>query len=142
MRSGLLIDCHPADRITPPAVVAYVNEMQALQNGSYTILARLQELHDAAKVMGPTRNWSWIRRISSTIRATAKPVRNKRAKLVSADDLWRLGRELIAQAETARTTRLAAIMFRDGLIIALLALIPIRLKNLAEVRCMLVLRAR
>ncbi len=47
------------------------------------------------------------------------------------DELVTLGMDLMASAETEPTSRLAALAFRDGLVIALLALRPLRRKNLA-----------
>ena len=131
-RQDWLSECAPADRITDHAVVAYVKEMQELENSSYTILARLQELYDAAVVMDTHSDWSWIRQIASRIRSTAKPARNKAAKIVSWDDLFKLGLDMMKTAESERTMRLAALMFRDGLLIAFIALRPLRRKNLAS----------
>jgi integrase/recombinase XerD len=131
-RRGLLHECEPGDRITPPVVVAYVDELKDLGNSGYTILTRLQELHDAAKVMDPCRDWSWIRRIASRVRVNARPARNKAAKIVSSMDLLDLGIALMRRAASESTLRLAALMFRDGLLIALIALRPLRRKNLAS----------
>jgi len=113
-------------------VVAYVKEMRELENSSYTILARLQELYDAAVVMDPHRDWTWIQRIASRVRSTARPARNKAAKIVSWDDLFKLGLDMMKAAESQRTARLAALMFRDGFMIAFIALRPIRRKNLVS----------
>ena len=128
--SGMLdAGAHPADRITPATVARYVEAMQQLGNGSQTILARLQELYEAALVMDPARDWTWIRRIASRIRARHVPVRDKTAKLVGSEDLLALGAGLMAAAPTATTPRLSALAFRDGLLIAFLTLCPLRLKN-------------
>jgi integrase/recombinase XerD len=121
----------PADRITATAVAQYVAELRSLGNGSYTILSRLQELYDAAVVMDAQCDWSWIRRIASRVRARHAPVRDKSQKLVGADDVFDLGLRLVAEASKLPTDRRRAIVFRDGLILAFLALRPLRLKNLA-----------
>src|ERR1700758_3749459 len=102
---------HPGDRITPAAVAGYVEALQGLGNGSQTILARLQELYEAAVVMDPARDWTWIRPIASRIRARHVPVRDKTAKLVGSDDLLELGMTLMAGAPTAATPRLGALAF-------------------------------
>jgi hypothetical protein len=122
-------DMAPGDRITPASVAAYVAALQRLGNGSQTILSRLQELYEAALVMNPARDWTWIRRIASRIRARHVPVRDKTAKLVGSEDLLALGAGLMAAAPTATTPRLSALAFRDGLLIAVLTLCPLRLKN-------------
>ena len=110
----------PATRITPARVAAYVGDLERF-NGSHTLLARLQELHDMATVIDPGQDWGWIRRIAARVRARHAPVRQKRARLVGADELFALGFQLMAAAPSAGTGRQQAITYRDGLIIALLA---------------------
>jgi integrase/recombinase XerD len=65
------------------------------------------------------------------VRARHTPVRDKRARLVMTEELVALGMQLMASAETQPTPRLTALAFRDGLVIAVLALRPLRRKNLA-----------
>jgi integrase len=123
----------PADRITRERVAAYIKDLARLGNGTQTQLTRLQELYEAALVMDPGRDWQWIRRIASRVRARHIPVRDKRTRVVGNDQLYELGLKLIAMADTASTERLRAIAFRDGLLIALLALRPMRLRNIAAI---------
>ena len=129
--SGRTWDGAPEARITPEAVTAYVTEMESLSNGTQTIQTRLQELYEAAVVMNSGVEWAWIRSIQANIRARHKPVRPKRGRLVGTDDLLGLGLDLMAAAAACSTPRLAAITYRDGLMCALLALRPLRRKNLA-----------
>ena len=121
----------PPDRITPATLARYVRELQSLGNGSYSILCRLQELYDAARVMDARRDWSWIHRVASRVRARHVPVRDKGVKLVGTQDLLDLGIHLIAGAIELPNDRRRALVFRDGLIVAFLALRPLRSKNLA-----------
>lgn len=122
----------PELRITRERTVAYVETLQALGNGAATILARLQELGEVAKVMQPDRDWTFINAIASKIRATHRPVRDK-SNLRLSEELLDLGLRLIADAESGGLTpSQAAISHRDGLIIAFLSLVPIRRKNLAR----------
>jgi integrase/recombinase XerD len=97
-RRGLL-DEHtpPAERITPERVKAWVTDLQTI-NASGTILARLQALYEMAKVLEPARDWQWIRRIESRVRARHVPVRLKRSRLVGAADLLALGEQLMQSA--------------------------------------------
>jgi integrase/recombinase XerD len=121
----------PAARITPERVKAYVERLRSLKNGTATILARLQELDSAAKVMGPNQSWRFINRIASRIRASHRPVRDKR-NLKLTDELLDLGIALMKNAESEKGCS-AAISFRDGLLIAFLALVPLRRRNFAGV---------
>ena len=120
----------PEDRITPERVKAYMGHLQGLGNATQTLLARLQELQEVAKVMDPDKDWSFINDRAARIRAVHKPVRNKKDIKLS-DELLALGLKLMAQADTHEDLE-AAIQFRDGLIIAFLALIPVRRRNLAD----------
>jgi integrase len=122
----------PADRITRARVAAYAKDLEDLGNGTQTLLTRLQELYEAALVMDAGRDWHWIRRIASKIRARHVPVRDKRTRVVGSDELYQLGLELMAKADIESTDRLRATAFRDGLLIAFLALRPaLRRRNIA-----------
>ena len=112
-RHGLLeLTTTPGARITPARVRDYVVDLKK-NNASQTVLARLQELQEAAAVMDPGRDWSWINRIASRIRAQHKPARPKRSRLVNAGQLLDLGLDLLAQAENENTVRRRAITYRD-----------------------------
>jgi integrase/recombinase XerD len=126
------LNASPQNRITTDRVRAYVDSLIALQNSTATILARLQELGEAAKVMGPGANWRFINAVSSKIRAHHKPARDK-ANLRLSDELLDLGLRLIDRATKTEGIP-AAILHRDGLMIALLALVPLRRRNMAGLR--------
>jgi integrase len=127
---GALDDGEPGDRVCPEVVVAYIAFLQSLQNASATVLARLQELHDAIKVICPNQDWRWIQQIASRIRLKSVSVRSKREKMVATDDLLTLGLDLMRGARARAASLGAAIDYRDGLIVALLSLRPLRLGNL------------
>ena len=119
-------------RITPERVRGYVERLQDIGNSTATILARLQELGEVARVMNPDRPWSFIRQLASRVRAHHRPARSKH-HLRPSDELVTLGFSLIERAAQASTLE-AALLTRDGLLIALLALVPLRRRNLADLR--------
>lgn len=123
---------HPADRISREWVIAYVRELDHLHNSRNTVLSRLQELADMAKTFAPDRDWSFISRISARVRARTAEQNDKRQRMVGSDRLLSLGLELMEVAEQQSTPRLAAMSYRDGLIIALLALVPLRRGNFSS----------
>jgi integrase len=130
--SDSLLDAQvaPGDRITPDRVRAYAKHLEG-ENASGTVIARLIELKVTADVMDPGRNWSWIYRLITSIRARGKPARPKRHRLVHSARLKDLGLDLMAQAENEVTTLRRFRVFRDGLMVALLASRQLRLRNLA-----------
>jgi integrase/recombinase XerD len=119
----------PGDRITPDRVRAYLADLEA-ENASGTVIARLIELKIMADIMAPARDWSWIYRMASLIRARHKPARPKRHRLVDITQLLNLGISLMAAAENETTKLRRFKTNRDGLMIALLASRPLRLRNL------------
>lgn len=117
-----------AARIRPDRVKAYITHLQSLDNSTATILNRLAELGEAAKVMDPVRNWRFVYEIASRIRARHVPARDK-SNLKLTEELLRLGLALMDGANSLKGLR-AAIQYRDGLIIAFLALVPLRRRNI------------
>jgi hypothetical protein len=120
----------PGERITPERVRAYVDSLIAIGNSTQTILARLQELGEVARVMDGERGWSFINDLASKVRGRHRPARNK-THLRLSNELVDLGFKLI-QAADALDRLDAAITYRDGLLIGFLALIPLRRRNLAD----------
>jgi integrase/recombinase XerD len=129
-RQGLLdTRAKPDERITPCRVRDYVTALEAV-NATQTLLNRLQELRAAALVMSPHRDWSWINGIVSRIRARHRPARAKGPRLIATAELFSLGCALMAGTDRETTEKRKAIRYRDGLMIALLAARPLRLRNL------------
>ena len=85
-----------------------------------------------AQCLAPGRDWRWLQRIARRLDLRAKP-RDKRNEVVPIRELFLLGLQLTDQAEKAAETGLAAaLLYQDGLIIALLAADPIRLANITD----------
>lgn len=123
---------HPGDRVDRARVATYLAEI-ATTCAPWTQACRIQELHDALRVLAPKQDWDWLAGLLVTLRLRARPVRNKRQRLRPAEELIALGERLMRQAGTAPgwSPRRQAVHYRDGLIIALLAYRPLRIKNFA-----------
>jgi integrase/recombinase XerD len=129
-RRGLLDQTNlPADRITPDRVRAYLADLER-RNATQTVINRIVHLSVAAHVMDPNRDWSWIGRLARPIKARHRPARSKRPRLVTTAELFDLGLSLMGAAERMNAECRRATVFRDGLIIALLAARPLRMRNL------------
>ena len=126
---------HPGDRVTPTRVAAYVAALAATC-APYTCVGRIQELYVTLRILAPRCDWRWLAELLATLRARATPIRDKRQRLRPAAELVELGRRLMREAETAArwSPRARAVQFRDGLMIALLAHRPLRIKNFAAIR--------
>ena len=123
------LDLPPGDRIIAERVKRYVRHLQGLGNSTHTLMCRLQELEDAAKVIAPQGNYGFIKRFGAQVRARHVPARAK-SRIVMSDELAQLGRDCMIRAREREGVE-AATLFRDGLMIAFLAYVPIRRKNFA-----------
>ena len=93
----------------------------------------MTSLRSVAHAMSPGANLSDLDAATRRVWRNARPVKDKRSRIVPARDLWQLGLDLIDTCDecTTRPKRLG--QYRDGLMIALLASRPIRRKNLAQI---------
>jgi integrase/recombinase XerD len=123
----------PEDRITRPRVEAYVAHLRA-RNQSNTVAGRILQLVRAAAVMAPSVDWAWLRRIAGRLRRIATPARDDRARLLPAATLFDLATRLIHRGDTeiGLSARRRALLFRDGLMIAVLCAWAPRARNVAE----------
>jgi integrase len=124
----------PASRISRNTVEQYVGELQSLGNMPSTIALRLTDLLLMARLFKPQENWSFIGSLASKVRALPTVKRDKRSRLRGTDELYDLGLQLISQSPQAAAPVDAATLYRDGLIIALLALVPLRGSNFVQIR--------
>ena len=132
---GLLdLNADPKDRVSPGNVADYVEHLQGL-NASLTVLTRIEELTLAIKVMAPKYDRTYLKRLQSVLRAKVTPARDNRARVQHAGELRNLGLSLIHTARNSGSTPLQkAIDYRDGLMILLLAYVPLRRKNFTALR--------
>jgi integrase/recombinase XerD len=124
----------PELRATPERVARYLKDLQS-RLSSFTVQSRLQGLGDVLRVMTETQQFRWITRAAARLRSRAVSSKNKRQKLKSSDQLVELGVELMTQANILYETRehAAALLHRNGLMIAFLAYCPLRVANLAAI---------
>jgi hypothetical protein len=116
-------------------VAAYVRHLRETV-APYTLISRIQDLHNALRLLAPQEDFAWLAQLWGAFRTRAVPVRDKRQRLRPADSLAELGFQLMQRAEGSRgwSPRRRAVEYRDGLMIALLAYRPVRLKNFASMR--------
>jgi integrase/recombinase XerD len=131
-RDGQLTD-DPVVRLRPEQVQSFVMALRE-GRGWRTVGSALSHLGMAAAAMFPGEDWSWLRRMSSRARARATPSRDKAARLARPHTLLQLGQALMDEAAATRGAYFAAARYRDGLMIALLALLPLRRRNLMQLR--------
>ena len=131
----------PEDLVTQELVSNYILDLLNSRS-SMTVYNRIQELYDCIRIMTPhmpKKHWEWLKNAWMNLRHDAYPVRSKLLRLKEADQLEALGFKLMNEAENATdrnfrkgkgpTPIQRALMFRDGLIIAILIRRPFRIEN-------------
>jgi len=123
----------PTARMTPETIRAYVHYLQ--QNcASVTVASYIGVLSMMVQAMVPDQDWRWLRSMQARLQRVAKPMRNKRPRIVPAGELLQLGLDLMAGATAGEANQQPpcnedARDFRDGLMIAWLATQPLRQRN-------------
>jgi integrase len=123
----------PAQRVTIDRVRKYARHLGET-NTPYSVACQVDALYGAVRILLPKRDWTWLRHLKKRLFAAAPPVR--RGPVITSMQLLELGLELMVESKVTQGLPVAldrAVKYRDGLMIALLAYIPLRHKNFAAI---------
>lgn len=125
----------PASRVTRPRIEAYVAALEGRYSDT-TAAMQLHHLHRILWAMNADTDLGWLARLARRMLARAKPMRAKAPRLVDSGVLFALGLRLMdqARARLGRGPTAAAVHYRDGLQIAMLACRPLRRGELLALR--------
>jgi len=127
-----LSEC-PATRVSRDRVQAYCRSMEHLAGHSQA--ARLVRLSCFMRGAHPDHDWRWLVRCCRALESAARrsPSTRKRGRVIHSGKLYEAGLAHLKRAHVDQARSLAARAkdFRDGLVIALLAARPLRIKNFA-----------
>jgi site-specific recombinase XerD len=114
--------------VTSENVEGYVTELKS-RVSSVTVYGSIQKLRRFVQLIAPGKDLDWLIEVERQLYSERRP-RSKWDRVVTTDVLVDAGRTLMAEAEITKRPKLTrARMFRNGLMVALLAYCPIRLKN-------------
>jgi integrase len=117
-----------AAQVTPQNVEAYLTDLNSRVR-SVTVWNCIYKLRRAAELLTLTADFSWLAEIEKDVALIMVP-RSKFDRLVLCHHLLGAGLTLISEGIGSSKSDIArAVLVRNGLMIALLALHPIRLKN-------------
>jgi integrase/recombinase XerD len=121
----------PAERIVPERVRAFIDHLSAEVRPS-TVAAAGARLYAAARLIAPATDWTWLRSIKSRLATRACP-QDRFDRLVPPLQTLNFGIELMdaALALPISGRKQREIQYRDGLLLALLSLWPIRRRSIA-----------
>jgi integrase len=130
-RTGRLeLSTAAAAQVTPANVDVYVADLTSRVR-SGTVWNAIYKLRRAAELLAPATDFSWLAEIEKDLALVIEP-RSKFDRLVLTGRLVEVGLTLVAEAQRfAKSDFARAQGVRNGLMVALLALCPIRLKNFA-----------
>lgn len=120
-----------ASQVTEAHVASFINELRA-RVGSVTAAQTIYKLRRVVKLLDPNRDFTWLAEIGKDLALVMRP-KSRDHRLVDPDRLFEAGLALIEEAavSSSPTPLRRARQVRNGLMIALLTLCPIRLKNFA-----------
>ena len=121
-----------AERLTIERVRVFAAHLAAT-NTPRSVAIQIDALYKAARVMMPEHDWTWLKSVKARLYAAA-PSHAPAGPVITSVQLLDLGQELMDESRPGLNTpiRMAdAVRYRDGLMIAVLAFIPLRRKNVA-----------
>jgi integrase len=124
----------PFERLTPKRSRRFVEHLRET-NTAHSVAIQIDSLYGAARTLMPAKDWIWLRNMKTRLYDVA-PRGNTVRPVITSVQLVDLGMALMEESNisTNKTIRMAdAIRFRDGLMIAFVAQIPLRHKNFAEI---------
>jgi integrase/recombinase XerD len=101
-------------------------------NAPRSVASQVAWLYQAARVMMPERDWTWLKAMIARLHKAA-PASAPAGPVITSIQLLDLGQELMDESKPTADSPFSiddAIRYRDGLMIAFLAFIPLRRKNL------------
>jgi integrase len=122
----------PAASVTPDRVEGYIVELK-LRVSSVTVQGSIAKLRRMVQFLDPARDIQWLRDFENDLAMDMEPA-SKFERIVGTESIVDSGIRLMEKAIHAKTgTSLQkATAYRNGLMIALLAMSPIRLKNFSS----------
>ena len=118
-------------QVTPGAIAAFIAELQA-RVSSVTVARTIYKVRRAAECIAPGREFAWLAELEKDLVLLQRP-NNDFDRIVLPERLVEAGLTLIreAEADINGPWLRRAILIRNGLMVAMLAACPIRLKNFA-----------
>ncbi|MEJ0092948.1 MAG: site-specific integrase [Methylocella sp.] len=130
MRTGRFEpDAAAAGQVTPDHIERFLEELRS-RIGSVTLAGTIYKVRRASELLAPERDFAWLGEIEKDLALVMRPL-SKSHRVVDPDRLVEAGLTLVQESndDPTLTPLRRARQVRNGVMIALLALCPIRLKN-------------
>ena len=126
----LALEIAPAQRLTIDRIRAFASHLGAT-NTPRSVAIQIDALYKAARAMLPQHDWAWLKSIKARLYAAA-PSHPPAGPVITSVQLLDLGQEMMDESQLGPNTPIRmgdAVRYRDGLMFAVLAFIPLRRKN-------------
>jgi integrase/recombinase XerD len=130
----MALDAPPSERLTIERVRALVHHL-AETNTPRSVAAQIGRLYEVARLMMPDLDWSWLKFVKARLR-TAAPALLRKGPVITSVQLLGVGQQLMDESHPSLSNPISladAVRYRDGLMIALLAFVPLRRKNITAI---------
>ena len=122
----------PSQRLTIERIRAFASHLGAT-NTPRSVAIQIDALYKATRAMMPQHDWTWLKSVKTRLYAAA-PSHPPTGPVITSVQLLDLGEQLMDESQPDPNTpiRMAdAVTYRDGLMFAVVAFIPLRRKNVA-----------
>ena len=125
------LSARAAAHVRPDAIGRFIEQSEFSRN-SVSVARGVENVRLMAEKLAPEVDFRWLRSIEAQLRASPRP-RAKFSRVVATEELVKVGLVLMQNARAAKPgSAEQARKFRNGLIIALLAVCPIRIGSYAS----------
>jgi hypothetical protein len=128
------LELAPDERLTPERVRSFVAHL-AETNTPRSVASVIHTVYLAARMMMPELDWSWLKAIKTRLEATV-PASCSPGPVITSIQLLEVDEQMMDEnmARAVEPIRSAnATRYRDGLMLALCAFVPLRRRNLAAI---------
>lgn len=121
----------PAERFSRERLRAFVNHI-SIETQANSVSIAVSQLYNAARLIAPKTDWAWLRSLRSRLVSRTIP-KDRFDRLVPPRHTLDLGIELMEEALKLPVTghKQREIQYRDGLLLALISLWPIRRRSIS-----------
>jgi len=124
----------PSQRLNEDVLRSYIKRLEDQGLASQTIASRVTDLAEAIRVMEPKSNLEMLKKLAVRIQMRSIPSRKKHARIRPPGEIWHACRSFMQQlaSESPSPSILRASRYRDALALGLLALRPLRRRNMSS----------
>jgi integrase/recombinase XerD len=124
----------PSQRLNEDVLRSYIKRLEGQGLASQTIASRVTDLVEAIRVMEPKSDLEMLKKLAARMQMRATPSRKKHARIRPPGEIWQACRSFMQQlaSESSSPSILRASRYRDALALGLLALRPLRRRNMSS----------